>query len=229
MVQWSIMGKTLREAVADYEVHIPMSYQDYLQAFDEDVHVEWVHGEALIFMSAATRHQVLVSYLIHLLRSYVEFFRLGELLSAPYEMKVSPDGNAREPDILFVKTENKHYLEEQRLAGAADLVIEVVSPESVKRDNEDKFAEYEAAGIREYWIIDSRPDYPTAEFWVLDEHGQYQAMPVHNHIYHSTVLAGFWLNTEWLWDTERYSALAAFGEVAGLPKEMIELLRRGAN
>lgn len=225
----SIMEKTLREAVAEYEVHIPMSYQDYLQAFDEDVHVEWVQGEAIIFMSAATRHQVLVTYLIKLLGNYIEFFQLGELLSAPYQMKVSLDSNAREPDLLFVKTENKHFLEEQRLAGAADLVIEVVSPESVKRDNEDKFAEYEAAGIREYWIIDSRPDYPSAEFWVLDEHGQYQAMPVHNHIYHSTVLSGFWLNTEWLWDTERYSALAAFAEVAGLPREMIELLRRGAN
>lgn len=75
-------------------------------------------------------------------------------------MKVASDSNAREPDILFVKTENKHFLEEQRLAGVADLVIEVVSPESIKRDNEDKFVEYEAAGIREYWIIDSRPDYP---------------------------------------------------------------------
>lgn len=212
-----------------YEVHIPMSYQTYLHAFDEDVHVDRVHGEAIIFMSAATRHQVLVTYLIKLLGNYIEFFQLGELLSAPYEMKVSPGSNARKPDILFVKTENKHYLEEQSLAGAADLVIEVVSPESVKCDNEDKFAEYEAAGIREYWIIDSRPDCPSAEFWVLDEQGQYQSMPVHNHIYHSTVLAGFWLNTEWLWDTERYSALAAFAEVAGLPKEITELLRRGAN
>lgn len=224
----SIMEKTLRETVADYEIHIPMSYQEYQHTFDEDVHVEWVNGEAIIFMSAATRHQMIVTYLIHLLRSYVEFFRLGELLSAPYEMKVTPDSNAREPDILFVKTENKRYLEEQRLAGAADLVIEVVSPESVKRDNEDKFAEYEAAGVQEYWIIDSRPDHQSAEFWVLDEHGRYQSMPVHNQIYHSTVLSGFWLNTAWLWDMERYSALAAFAEVAGLPQEMVELLQRGA-
>ncbi|MEZ4866764.1 MAG: Uma2 family endonuclease [Caldilineaceae bacterium] len=224
----SIMEKTLRETVADYEIHIPMSYQEYLHAFDEDVHVEWVQGEAIIFMSAATRHQMIVTYLIHLLRSYVEFSRLGEILSAPYEMKASPDSNAREPDILFIKTENKHYLEEQRLAGAADLVIEVVSPESVKRDNEDKFYEYEAAGVREYWIIDSRPEQQRAEFWVLDEDGHYQSMPVHSHIYHSTVLPGFWLNTEWLWDPEKYSALAAFAEIAGLPQEMINLLQRGA-
>ena len=144
----SIMEQTLRETVADYEIRIPMSYQDYQQKFDEDVHVEWVQGEAIIFMSAATRHQIIVMYLSKLLGIYIEFFRLGELLSAPFEMKISSESNAREPDILFVAADNRRYLEEQRLAGAADLVIEVVSPESVKRDNEDKFAEYEAAGIR---------------------------------------------------------------------------------
>lgn len=224
----SLMEKTLRETVADYEVRIPMSYQAYHQSFDEDAHVEWVNGEAIIFMSAATRHQIIVMYLSKLLGIFIEYYRLGELFSAPYEMKVSPTGNAREPDILFVKAENKHYLEEQRLAGAADLVIEVVSPESVKRDNEDKFTEYEAAGVQEYWIIDPRPEHQRAEFWVLDENGQYQAMPVHENIYHSTVLPGFWLNTKWLWDTERYPALAAFAEIAGLPEDVITLLQSGA-
>lgn len=224
----SIMEKTLRETVANYEVHIPMSYEEYLNTFDEDVHAEWVQGEAIIFMSVATRHQIIVTYLIKLLGMYIEFFRMGELLSAPYEMKVSPESNAREPDILFVKAENKSYLEEQRLAGVADLVIEVVSPESVKRDNEDKFSEYEKAGIQEYWIIDSRPEHEGAEFWVLDGNGRYQSMPVVNDIYHSTILSGFWLNINWLWDTERYGALAAFAETAGLPQEMIELFQRGA-
>ncbi|MEM7129359.1 MAG: Uma2 family endonuclease [Chloroflexota bacterium] len=225
----SFMERTLRETVADYEVHVSMSYQEYLDTFDEDVHAEWVNGEAIIFMSAATRHQVLVTYLIHLLRNYIEFYRLGELFTAPFEMKPSPSSNAREPDILFVTTENKGYLEEQRLSGPADLVIEVISPESVKRDLEDKFSEYEAAGRKEYWIVDSRPEHKIAEFWVLDENGRYESMPVVNSVYHSTVLSGFWLNTTWLWDTERYSALAAFAEIAGLPQDVIELLQRGAD
>ncbi|MEM7134457.1 MAG: Uma2 family endonuclease [Chloroflexota bacterium] len=223
----SFMEKTLRETVADYEVHISMSYQEYVDTFDEDVHAEWVHGEAIIFMSAATRHQDLVTFLMKLLGIYIEFFQLGKLYSAPYEMKPFPSSNAREPDILFVKSENKHLLEEQRLAGAADLIIEVVSPESVKRDNEDKFTEYEAAGVKEYWIVDSRSEHQTVEFWVLDESGHYQSMPVVNNTYYSTVLPGFWLNTSWLWDTEQYGALAAFAQIAGLPQEMVDLLRGG--
>lgn len=224
----SILEKTLRETLVDYEVHIPMSYQRYLTAFDEDVHAEWVEGEAIIFMSAATRHQIVVSYLIQLLRSYVEYFRLGQVISASYEMKVSPSSNAREPDILFVKAEHQHRLEEQRLNGVADMVVEVVSPESVKRDNDDKFNEYEAAGIQEYWIIDPRPEQQTVELWVLDAHGTYQATPVVNGRYHSSVLNGFWLNPQWLWQPDQYSALAAFAEVAGLPQEFVALLQRGA-
>lgn len=225
----SIMEQTLRETVADYEVHISMSYQEYMDSFDEDVHAEWVNGEAIIFMSAATRHQAIVTYLITLLNLYVEFFRLGELFTAPFEMKPSSSSNAREPDILFVKTENKGYLEEQRLFGPADLVIEVVSPESVKRDHEDKFSEYEAAGVKEYWIVDSRPQHTNAEFWVLDENGRYESMTIVNGTFHSRVLSGFWLNTNWLWDTERYSALASFAQIAGLPQDVIELLQRGAD
>lgn len=225
VLEKSFMELTLREAVSEYEIHIPMSYEEYFSTFDEDVHAEWVAGEAIIFMSAATRHQTLVSYLIHLLRNYIEYYKLGQIFTAPYEMKPTPDGNAREPDILFVSRENSAKLEEQRLVGPADLVIEVVSPESVKRDNEDKFTEYEAAGVKEYWIVDSRPEYQNAEFWVLNEEGMYQSMPVIDGIYRSTVLSGFWLKPVWLWEPEQYSALAAFAEIAGLPADVVELLR----
>ncbi len=224
----SILEKTLRETLVEYEVHIPMSYQTYLTAFDEDVHAEWVEGEAILFMSAATRHQIIVTYLIKLLGIYVEYFQLGQLLSAPYEMKASPESNAREPDILFVKAEHQQRLEEQRLSGAADLVVEVISPESVKRDNDDKFNEYEAAGVQEYWIIDPRPEQQTVEIWVLDEQGTYQATPIVNGHYRSTVLPGFWLYPQWLWQPDQYSALAAFAEVANLPQEFINLFQRGA-
>ena len=68
-------------------------------------------------------------------------------------------------------------------------------------------------------IIDSWPEHQNVEFWVLDEHGHYQAMPVVNNIYHSTVLEGFWPNIDWLWNTDKYGALAAFAEIAGLPQE----------
>lgn len=44
-------------------------------------------------------------------------------------------------------------------------------------------------------------------------------------VYHSRVLAKFWLNPQWLWQPENYSALAASAEIAGLPQEMVKMLQ----
>ncbi|GIV15968.1 MAG: hypothetical protein KatS3mg022_1403 [Armatimonadota bacterium] len=93
---------------------------------------------------------------------------------------------------------NLHRLKENYLDGAADLVVEVISPESRARDRGEKFYEYEAAGVREYWLID--PERKRAEFYQLDEDGAYQAMLIASKgVYHSKVLEGLWIQVEWLW------------------------------
>jgi Uma2 family endonuclease len=84
------------------------------------------------------------------------------------------------------------------LDGPADLVVEVVSPESVSRDRGDKFIEYEAAGVEEYWLIDPRRK--TAEFYRLDDQGRYQVMlSGETGEYHAAVVPGFWVRVEWFW------------------------------
>ncbi|CAN5509813.1 hypothetical protein BH10CHL1_BH10CHL1_18220 [soil metagenome] len=121
------------------ERRVPMSYEDFLNNTDKETHAEWVDGETILFAPPGTRHQQVVAFLLKLLGIYVDHFRLGEILAAPYEMKVSPDSNGREPDLLFIKTEHLDRLTENRLMGPADLIIEVISPESVYRDRSDKF------------------------------------------------------------------------------------------
>ena len=51
-------------------------------------------------------------------------------------------------------TDHLGRFKENRLEGAADLVVEIISPESVDRDRDRKFYEYEQGGILEYWLID---------------------------------------------------------------------------
>ncbi|MEW6209961.1 MAG: Uma2 family endonuclease, partial [Acidobacteriota bacterium] len=84
------------------------------------------------------------------------------------------------------------------LDGPADLVIEVISPESRARDRGDKFYEYEQGGVREYWLID--PLRRQAEFYQLKEDGIYRpASADEEGIYHSRALDGLWIRVEWLW------------------------------
>ena len=174
------------------EARIPMSYAEFLAHVDESTHAEWVNGEAIIFMPPNTRHQRMVNFLHLLIGFYLQVVRAGELFIAPYAMQVNASGSVREPDLLFVAHEHAERIGEQRLNGAADLVIEVISTESAARDRADKFYEYQAAGVREYWIIDPRPGVARADFWVRDARGSYQPVPIDQHgIYHSTVLPAF--------------------------------------
>jgi len=120
---------------------------------------------------------------------------LGWVRSAPFQMKLE---HGREPDVLFVATEHLGRLRETFLDGPADLAIEIISPESVSRDRGEKYYEYEAGGVREYWLID--PLRQVAEFYRLDEGGRYGVVLAGREgVYRSEVVAGFWLRVEWLW------------------------------
>jgi Uma2 family endonuclease len=123
---------------------------------------------------------------------------LGVVRAAPFQMKTGPDLPGREPDLLFVAREHLARLRAAYLDGPADLVIEIVSPESRLRDRGEKFAEYELGRVREYWLID--PEARRADFFRLDAEGRYQRIPVGaDGVYRSEVIPGFWLKIEWLW------------------------------
>ena len=104
---------------------LKMTYEEFLAWADEDVHAEWVNGEVIIHMTAKDRHQDIVRFLIVLFDLFDQFFRVGKFRSAPFQMKLSPEGSGREPDILFVAREHESRLTEEGVAGPADLVVEI--------------------------------------------------------------------------------------------------------
>jgi Uma2 family endonuclease len=201
-----------------------MSYEEYLAWADEDVHAEWVDGEVVVQMPPKEPHQRVIAFLVSLMGLFIQLFNLGRLLPAPFEMRAIPDGPAREPDLVFVALEHLDRLTEERLSGPADLVVEVISNDSVGRDRADKFYEYQAAGVREYWILDSRPGYERADFYVLDEKGRYRPVPVDpDGRYHSTILPGFWLQVEWVTAVEPPAVLTALAQIVG-PQKLLEVI-----
>ncbi len=179
-----------------------MTYEEFLREYDGQ-YAEYVEGEIIKPMSVTQRHDDLTLFLQALLRLFVEANKLGKIHGEPYQMKMvfGDKTKGREPDIFFVKTENLDRIGEQFFDGAADLVIEVISPESVMRDTQDKFEEYEAAGVEEYWIID--PNRRTANFYNLDENSKYKLRyPSPEDKFESRVIEGLWIQTEWLWQDE---------------------------
>jgi Uma2 family endonuclease len=217
------MSVTVSKSPPKEECRLRMSYEEFLAWSNEDTHAEWVDGEVIIFMPPKTRHQELIQFLSKLLGLYVDLFRLGKVFTAPFEMRL--ERSAREPDILFVSQANLHRLTAERLQGAADLVVEVVSEESQHRDRVQKFQEYESAGVREYWLIDSRPEVEP-EFHVLNEAGKFERAMLEDGVFRSGVLAGFWLRVEWVTAAEMPEPLSVFAEIVGLPEEVKQTLRR---
>jgi Uma2 family endonuclease len=190
-----------------------VSFEEYIEWLDEDTRAEWVDGEIVVMPSPATLdHQNCGGFLYKILAFYVEANDLGHIVFAPYVMKLAAISRGREPDIIFVRKDREHLLTRHYLDGPADLAVEIVSPDSKRRDRKEKFAEYEAAGVREYWMFD--PDYQKAEFYQLGDDGRYhQAMIGPDGVYHSKVVAGFWLKVEWLWQTPLPATLGVLREL----------------
>ncbi len=173
---------------------------------------EWVDGEVIIFLSTTIRHAAMSVFLTPLVSQYVQLFGLGRVFAETVEMRLA--GAARVPDILFVATANLGRLEATRLRGPADLVIELVCNDSVERDRSDKLADYAAAPVPEYWLVDSRVGQQGAAFCRLVD-GAYVEMPLDAEgRYWSAALPGFWLRPEWLWQEPPPNTLSILAEIA---------------
>jgi Uma2 family endonuclease len=178
----------------------PMTYEEFLAWEPEGGLTEWIDGEGVQYMPASNVHQRVVNLLITLLNLFLSAGRLGKVFSGPYTLRAAAGGNAREPDIFVALADNPGEETHKQFIGPADIVIEVISDDSVYRDRVTKFDEYEAAGVREYWLIDPRPGRQRADFYVRDAQGRYYAVPLGAEgVFRSTVLPGFWLRADWLW------------------------------
>lgn len=115
--------------------------------------------------SPSLSHQRILARLFKTLDAWVEKHRLGETVLAPIDM-VLTTRRATQPDVVFVSNERLGIMQE-RIMGPADLVAEIISPGSRRRDRIDKRDLYEQHGVREYWIID--PEARTVEVLHLEK------------------------------------------------------------
>jgi Uma2 family endonuclease len=112
----------------------PISFEEFLEWYSDEIYAEWVDGEVVMAPPPNTEHQMLRDFLVKVVGIYVEAHDLGNVMSAPYLMRTSHRPSGREPDLMFLSKERSALLTHQLLDGPADLTVEIVSPESVGRD-----------------------------------------------------------------------------------------------
>jgi len=98
-------------------------------------------------------HQLVSSELGYLLMHHCRAISLGKVLFAPLDIWLAED-TVLQPDILFISNRRQGIIADNRVCGAPDLVIEILSPASAQRDLGQKRAIYSREGVREYWVVD---------------------------------------------------------------------------
>jgi Uma2 family endonuclease len=179
-------------------------------------HVEWVYGTVIAMAPINIQHHDISLFLSVLFDVYVSMTTGGRMLCEPMVMKPTPDLPGRQPDIQILLPDRMHLLKENQVAGAASLVVEIVSPGTEDTDRGAKFREYELGGVEEYWILDPRRKEPL--FYVLNEEGLYQSRAPVDGIYISKVLPKLKLPIALLWQDK----LPSTGEIVKLVEDMLK-------
>ncbi|MEO6683637.1 MAG: Uma2 family endonuclease, partial [Ginsengibacter sp.] len=119
-----------------------------------------------LIMSPAPRdiHQVVLGELFLNISIYLKTNKLGQLRISPYDVHFSKQ-NILQPDLVFIKSENMHRIEQKGLIGAPDLVIEVLSQATAQLDFGEKKSVYEKYGVEEYFIVN--PDSGIVDYFYL--------------------------------------------------------------
>lgn len=134
------------------------TYADYL-TWDDDQRWELIDGEAFCMSPGPNRlHQKWLGDLYVQFHTYLEG-RPCEVYIAPFDVRLPEYSEASDeetitvvqPDMMVVCDRDK--LDDRGVKGAPDLVVEIISPSTAKRDITTKYELYQCSGVKEYWLM----------------------------------------------------------------------------
>ena len=141
------------------------TYEDYLKT-PKDKRYELIDGELLMTPSPIPNHQRISGKLEFVVRKFVTENNLGEVFYAPCDVYLD-DENVVQPDILFISKERLDIIGDKNIQSAPDIVIEIISENSVYRDMVQKKRLYARFGVKEYWIV--IPEEKEVEVYILKD------------------------------------------------------------
>lgn len=170
----------------------PWRLPDYL-ALPDEPRCELLQGLLVVTPAPSVAHQLVSALLTEVLLRHARSIG-GRALAAPVDVVLS-DATVVQPDLLLLTPERLARAGD-RVDGAPDLVVEIVSPGSARRDRLWKLELYRRTDLREYWILD--PAERTGEFLVLRD-GRFELAAVAGDRYVSPTFAGLSLDLAALW------------------------------
>jgi Uma2 family endonuclease len=192
-----------------------MLFEEFLEHYD-GARAEWMDGKVVLMSPVSIRHEKIRKFLLLLLEAYFALTKNGQIYGEPVVMRLASQNSAREPDLFVVLKGNIVPVHASYIDGPADIVIEIVSEATGGTDYGEKFLEYEAGGVGEYWIVDplrqrvriSRRGEDDQFFTILDgSEGEYT----------TPALPKFTLDVALLWRDE----LPSFYEIGDMARRMM--------
>ena len=142
-------------AISDSRVGL--TYEDYLQLPEDGRRHELIGGDHHVTPAPNAKHQSIEASFQRSLGNFVYENDLGWFVAGPFDVVLS-EIDVVQPDLLFVAREHLDRRTDTHLRGAPDLVIEILSDSTRRRDEVDKRHLYERHGVAEYWIVDPLTD-----------------------------------------------------------------------
>ena len=168
-----------------------LGLEDYALFPDDGRRHELIDGEHVVTPAPTSRHQRIVMRLGTVLNTYAESHRLAMVLPAPTDVVLSPH-DVVQPDLLLVAAGRLDIVHD-RVEGAPDLAIEVLSPSSRRIDEVLKRRAYERWGVVELWIVD--PDVERVRVYGLEGEGVFsrarELAAEHGEVIETPLLPGF--------------------------------------
>jgi Uma2 family endonuclease len=137
---------------------VKLTYDDFVLFPDDGLRHELIDGEHYVTPSPNAKHQQVLLNLTLRLGSWLEQHAIGRIFFAPFDVVFSRF-DVVEPDLLYMSNARAdEILTLANVQGVPELVVEVGSPGTRRRDETIKRSLYERAGVSEYWIVDIEPD-----------------------------------------------------------------------
>jgi Uma2 family endonuclease len=137
------------------EVIPKLTYEEFRTLPGDGKRYELIHGYVHFLPTPSTRHQMILGNLAASLGNYVDDARLGMVLFAPLDVRLDAD-TALQPDLMFISQPRAEIIQENFIAGAPDLAVEILLSNTAAHDRATKLPLYGEAGIPEVWLIDSQ-------------------------------------------------------------------------